>query len=259
MAENLNFHDTFPPTPLYLGRILKVANGEERTINELVELTGIPQGASTGKIAPHIAYARYMGLLDLNNFRRTRLGHTILKEDGVFLEKLTQLVCHIRLTSASGASMWNYFFRELMPNNQGSISESSLAEQMQIKFGKAKYAPVITMYTKQFTKLNLLEKKENRISIIPMPIEKDMTYVYGYALLHEWELLYSEEIEITADQLQKLHFGAVFGWNSQQEYEVLQRLRDKGIIGLNNQLVPFTVKKMTNAEDLIPELYSLLF
>lgn len=49
MSENVNFHMTFPPTPAYIGRLLKIADGRVRTVAEIAEETGIPEGASSGK------------------------------------------------------------------------------------------------------------------------------------------------------------------------------------------------------------------
>lgn len=259
MADSLNFHGTFPPTPAYIGRILKVADGEEKTIEEISELTGIPQGKSSGKVEPHIAYAEYMGLLDRDTFSKTRLGKIVLREDSVLSEKLTQLICHSMITSVSGAEMWHFFFRKLMPENKNGITRSSLTEIMSQQFGNTRFAPVISMYTKQFVKLKILEDDGETVKISPIPVERDMIYAYGLALLHEWEKSFSDDIEITATQLETLKFGAVYGWDSDMEYEVLLRLCDKGIIGMNNQLVPFTVKKLVTADALIPKLYSLLF
>lgn len=259
MANSLNFHGTFPPTPAYIGRILKIADGEEKTVEEISELTGIPQGKSSGKVEPHIAYAAYMGLLDKENFSKTKLGKTVLKEDSVLSEKLTQLVCHSMLTSITGAEMWHFFFRELMPENKEGISRLRLTDVMIQKFGTARYAPVISTYTKQLVKLKLLEDDGDIIKISPLPVERDMLYVYGFALLHEWENIFPNDIEITATQLETMKFGAAYGWDNNTEYEVLKRLCDKEIIGMNNQLIPFTLKRLTTENTLIPKLYSLLF
>ncbi len=81
MSENVNFHMTFPPTPAYIGRLLKIADGRVRTVAEIAEETGIPEGASSGKVRPHIQYASYMGLLNSTDFTRTPLGKIVYLED----------------------------------------------------------------------------------------------------------------------------------------------------------------------------------
>ena len=77
MSENVNFHMTFPPTPAYIGCLLKIADGRVRTVAEIAEETGIPEGASSGKVRPHIQYASYMGLLNSSDFTRTPLGKIV--------------------------------------------------------------------------------------------------------------------------------------------------------------------------------------
>src|SRR5699024_11274000 len=66
---------------------------------------------------------------------------------------------------------------------------------------------------------------------ISLSVEKDMLYVYAYALLYEWELVFPEKMEITEGELNQLQFAACFGWNRQTENDVLQLLVDRNIIG----------------------------
>ena len=260
MAENLNFHMTFPPTPAYLGRLLRVMDGTKRSSAEIAEMTGIPEGASTGKVKPHIDYAAHMGLIDKESYSLTALGKAVKSEDVTFSEKLTLLLCHSMLTSVTGASMWRFFFRELMAENPDGVSNQLLDDAMRSKYGEnAKYRPVITTYTNQFTALNLLRSEGDRVSVVKIPFEQDMIYVYAYSLLHEWESIFPSEVEITAGEFSQLKFGRIFGWDDSTEYEVLQRLAAKGIVVVNSQLVPFTVKRVTTADAVIPKLYSLLF
>lgn len=259
MIEDLNFHMTFPPQPLYLGRILKIANGENMSTEEIAEITGIPQGRSSGKVRPHISYAIAMGLLKENDFSRTDLGDAVLQEDSSFSEELTQLLCHALITSVTGATMWNFTYRTLFPNSGGRLTKTLLTEQMKQKYGSnAKSAPVFSMYTKQFTELDLLTETTDAYELHTLPVEKDYIYVYGYSLLHEWETVFPIEVEITEQQIATLRFGAIFGWDKTREFEVLKQLCDKGVIGINSQLVPYTVKKYIDSEKIIPKLYSLL-
>jgi hypothetical protein len=134
-----------------------------------------------------------------------------------------------------------------------------ILEKMQQKFGmNIKVTPAVTMYTKQFTQLGLLREDGDYIIINPITYDKEMLYVYAYALLFEWENVFPDENEITATQFNDIKFGAIYGWNNQTEYAILQSLCDIGVIGMNNQLVPFTIKKHMCSADLIEKLYSLL-
>ncbi len=61
---HLNFHETFAPEREHLGRLLRLADHMPfLTKEEVFAETGIPTGASSGKVVPHIKYAEYMGLV----------------------------------------------------------------------------------------------------------------------------------------------------------------------------------------------------
>ena len=61
---NINFHKTFKAEGQYISSILEIADGKTWfTTREISEMTGIPQGKSSGKVEPHINYAEYMGLI----------------------------------------------------------------------------------------------------------------------------------------------------------------------------------------------------
>mgnify|MGYP003195345435 CR=1 FL=1 len=259
MRIPVNFHMTFPPTPVYIGRLLQIADGTQRTVAEIAELTGIPEGKSTGKVKPHIYYAVLMGLIGGETFTRTQLGQTVWQEDGILAEKLTQLLCHVRLTSVTGAAIWHFLFRKLLPENNGSIGLSALSEAMQREFGPTvKYVPAITTYTKQFTKIGIINADHERLEVIPVPVERDMSYVYAYALLYEWEAVYADKLEITETELSELGFSSAFGWSRQTMNDVLTALEKLGVIRVNRQLVPFTVQKISSSNLVVPKLYSLL-
>ena len=78
----------------------------------------------------------------------------------------------------------------------------------------------------------------------------------GWDLL--WNEKYSGQDEISSIEMDNLRFGEVFGWDMQLEYEVLERLADKGIIRMNRQLVPYTILKLVEVEDLYCKLFSEL-
>lgn len=73
MSENVNFHMTFPPTPAYIGRLLKIADGRVRTVAEIAEETGIPEGASSGKSAHIFSMQVTWGCLILRILRELLL------------------------------------------------------------------------------------------------------------------------------------------------------------------------------------------
>ena len=83
--SNLNFHQTLKPEKQYVGSILDVANNTDTmSVPNISSYTGIPNGKSSGKVEPHISYAKYMGLIEaekkdgehrLQRYARMRQDH----------------------------------------------------------------------------------------------------------------------------------------------------------------------------------------
>lgn len=100
--NNLNFHQTFPPDEAMLSRLLNSeVFGEALTKEEISQQTGIPTGKSSGKVEPHISYARFMGLLEdyysdgKHTLTLTKLGELVLEEDPGLSENVTRMLCHL--------------------------------------------------------------------------------------------------------------------------------------------------------------------
>lgn len=257
----VNFHQTFPPTPAYIGRILSVANGEKMSAREVSDLTGIPQGESSGKVVPHLKYAAYMGLIepDISIPTLTPLGEIILEEDRSCSEEITQWLMHANLSSCVGAPMWNFFIRELLRKNRDGISKDYLTSQMQARFGSAKYAPVLTTYN-EFSSIEYLQidKANSSVTLVPQRIQREYLYLYGYELLREWDAVYPSQPEITADEVNALACSNCMGLTESQWFEVLEQLAAKSICRINKQLSPFTVVRLSNTNTLVDKMYSLL-
>lgn len=257
----VNFHQTFPPNPAYIGRILSISKGKEMSVREVSDLTGIPQGESSGKVIPHLKYAVYMRFIepDISVPKLTKLGEMILEEDRSCSEELTQWLMHGRLCSAMGAPMWNYFVRNVLHQNQGNISREYLASQMHSKFGTAKFTPVITTYN-ELAAIDYLDMG-NELGILtvkPKRIQRELLYLYGYELLSEWDSCYPNMPEITSEQVNALACNTCLGFTENQWFEVLEQLASKGICRVNKQLSPFTVVRLTTMQALAEKLYSLL-
>lgn len=259
IEKNINFHQTFPPTPAYIGRILSIANGESRTPREISDLTGIPQGESSGKVVPHLKYAYYMGLIeaDVSRPTLTTLGETVLTEDKSCGEALTQWLMHRSLISAAGAPMWNYLYRDLLHNNNGSVNKEYLSRQMEMRFGKCKYTPALTTYN-EFSAIDYISVSTDSVSIRHQSLNRELLYVYAYELLAEWENIYPDHAEITADECYRMASSTCFGLSEIQWFEAMEQIAGKGICRLNRQLSPFTVIRLAESSAVIPKLYSLL-
>lgn len=266
--KSLNFHQTFPPTLEYFSRLFDVANvGVPMTKEEISFATGIPTGKSSGKVEPHIEYAVYMGLLKEEalvggkyTLKCTALGNEIRKQDPGFREALTQMICHVRLTSpTTGAQLWSTIIRDILPKYKNGLQDNVLEDELGKRIsGSIKTGPFYSTYRDSFDLLKLLTWEQQKTSIVPQPLINDFGYVYAYALFYEWEKIFPLNDEISADELEKLKFASVFGWNAQRQYVALEHLAELGVIKLNRQLSPFTIFKLTTSDNLITRLYSLL-
>lgn len=268
--DSLNFHQTFKPERQYIGSILDVANNTDvMSISDISLYTGIPNGKSSGKVEPHILYAKYMGLIQAEKedgtyiLSRTKLGDMVYREDPGIQEDLTLLLCHAMMQrNIAGAAMWNAVFTKILPMYRGKIKKELLLKELEQEFeGKANkknFAPFLGSYEEIFSSLNLLTLDTEFICINNLSYHKEFIYLYAYILYELWNEIYSDQEEITSVQLETLNFGKIFGWDEQKEYEVLEHLSDKGIVRLNRQLVPYTIRCLVEKDAIMERLYSEL-
>ena len=266
----LNFHQTFRPEKQYIAAILDISGDPEfRTVRDISMMTGIPTGESSGKVEPHIVYADYMGLINYEknggkySLKRSLLGETIYMEDPGLQEKLTELLCHAMIVrNENGARLWSAIFRNVMPRYKTGINRDLLTRELLTvldgKITTKNIAPFFGSHESFFDSLSVISDDGETLKITETAYDKEFIYVYGLALLAYWKEQYPEQDEITSDQLKDLYFGNVFGWDSQEEYAVLEHLSDKGIIRMNRQLMPYTILRLVDCDDLIGRLYSEL-
>ena len=267
MQINLNFHQTFPPTLEYIGNILDLCDFEKPlSKEEISELTGIPTGKSSAKVEPHIKYAEYMGLIkDLKKdgkhfITATTLGNEIKTQDPGFQESITQLVCHLRLTSIdSGASLWHHIIRDILPNYKNGIDDIVLQDELKKDYGKEiNLSPFFSTYRKTLKEIDLIKRNKTQTIVNKLSYDKEFLYAYAYSFLFEWEKIFPETDEITSSDLPKLKFNTAFGWGEQEQFNILELFSEAGIIKLNRQLSPYSILKMEKSEKQIGLIYSLL-
>lgn len=269
IKANLNFHNTFKPEKQYISSLLELANNTDSlSVQDISSQTGIPAGKVSGKVEPHIFYSNYMGLIDYKkidgnySLKRTILGEKVFAEDPGFQEELTTLLCHcMMLREKNGAPLWAYAFKNIFPNYRSGVKKNifllELNKVFNDKVNTKNIAPFFGSYESFFKSLNILNISDN-INISSKPYNKEFIYLYALILFEYWNEAYLNQEEITSVQLDDLCFGKAFGWDKPQEYSVLEHLSDKGIIRLNRQLMPYTVLKLTNENELVNCLYSEL-
>lgn len=267
---NINFHQTFKPERQYISSILDIADGNSYfTVKNISRMTGIPQGVSSGKVEPHISYAEFMGLVNTDKkekqvkLTKTALGKCVFIEDPGLQEPLTRLLLHaMMLREEKGAGMWSSTFRDILPKYRNQIKKDILIVELnKIYNGKVNtknIAPFLGSYDDFFAETGVISVNDNILKCNSLPYNREFVYMYALVLWTYWEEYYPDQQEISSIQLVQVGFGKTFGWNRQEEYEVMEHLADKGLLRMNRQLMPYTVLKLVDIEMLISKLYSEL-
>lgn len=271
---NLNFHVSFCPDFEYISKIIQIAdNYEGLTKEEISEITGVPTGAKSGKVEPHIYYAHFMNLINFKKenakytIETTELGKVILNEDAYFLEDISKLICNYFLTSKYfGAIMWSKIIRE-MPERYGyEIKENLVLKDLHEEFKiQIKLTPFRSCYNseKSMGTLNFINieevNNENIIKFNRNVYNDDYIYVYAYTLIKELEELEGNRREFTINEImQDIAWGKGFIWDEEVALIILEKLSELNIININRQLNPITVIVNKNSKELVNKIYSLL-
>ena len=271
---NLNFHESFNPDFEYISKIVQISdNCEGLTKEEISELTGIPTGASSGKVEPHINYAKFMNLIEFKKessryyIYSTSLGKVIENEDLYYLENLSKLICNYFLTSKIyGAQMWYEIIRCMSDKYGSEIKESIILKDLSEKFNiKINMTPFRSCYKneKSLASLNLINIEEvnnnNFVIFNKNNYDEANIYVYAYTLIKDLEGLDINRKEFSIDEIfEDIAWQRGFCWDEDISMIILEKLNDLNIITLNRQLNPITVIINTKSEDIVNEIYSLL-
>lgn len=276
---NLDFHQTFKPEKNCLCNLLMaLPECDEKTVQEISKITGIPTGKSSGKVVPSIWYLTYMGLIQSSlsdskyKLQYTELGNKIMEEDPGIMEELTLLLMHCMLTRMhSGAELWSFIINTMLPMHNGKVRKDTAEKEIELRYGKkVNVSPFNGTYVGLFSQLNLISLTDEGYLQNKHLFNEEFIYLYGLVLYEYWDewiqgMEESEKVknkvsntEITAAQLWETKFRYPFGWSEQEEYHTLEKLHDKGIITLNRQMVPFVLRKAMTKEEVMAELYSEL-
>ncbi len=268
--SNLNFHQTFKPEIHYISSVLSIADGDKALeVKDISNMTGIPNGKSSGKVEPHIIYAKYMGLIDYKKengkyiLERTPLGEVVFSEDPGLQEKLTLLLCHALLCrKENGADVWKTVFNSIMPIYKTGIRKELVLKELEVvykdKINTKNLAPFWGSYEDMFCSLGILDAEGEIVKTSSLPYDKEYIYLYALVLFTLWDEMIPNEDEISSIQLESLEFRKLFCWDDEQQYKVLESLSDTGIIRLNRQLMPYTILRLTSMDFLREKLYSEL-
>ena len=266
-----NFHRTFVPERQYLGALLKYAAGDAVVEMQLIsEETGIPTGASSGKVMPTADYCRGMGLLTVlpgkeKRFQLTSFGRTVLLEDPFFREPITQWIAHLQLCHhLHGAEVWYQTFCQgatvLGQMFTRDSLDSWLATAMHVT-SQNLIGPLVRMYEDDasFGLSAVLTSDKTLIRRNRAPLDHVYAYGYGAWICSLIDDAGRNGAQITVDELEmKCGWRSIAGWNLKESHDVLGMLEQKQILVVDRQMNPWIIQSRSSAESLWRRLYDNL-
>ena len=258
-----NFHRTFKPERGYLAALLRyAATGKSGTLTEISEHTGIPTGASSGKVQPSIDYCSGMGLLETkkeNNtykFSLTAFGRSVLREDPFLSTPVTQWLAHLQLCHPrKGADLWFHIFLEGAETIGMNFSRQFLENQLRTIYatdGRNPIGPVIGTYTDEASLgaagvLTELKDQLHRASA-PCSIESRRGYAAWLAQLLADFFPKARNVPVT-DWERACGWKKTTGWHPSTAAEMLVEAEQFGIITVDRHMQPWLVDLRCSPDD----------
>ena len=155
----INFHKSFIPERHYIHAMMRFsAGGQTGDYPQISTVTGIPMGASSGKVPAILDYCKAMGLICLMGKSRssvkkpdlTPFGRVVFREDPHLKERITQWIAHFNLCSViGGADAWYQVFFEGVQTLGSKFTKNRLQEHLAFVYGNQKgnlAGPLVRMY-----------------------------------------------------------------------------------------------------------------
>lgn len=264
-----SFHESFIPERIYLSALLNYSvSAQPETAKQIAEITGIPQGSSSGKVTAHLAYARGMGLVELSSEKGlfkpvlTSLGALVRENDEYIGEPISQLLMHYNLCRPSGgAELWYHTFSRSQSVLGKLFSRKDLETFLESSLGKniSTIGPLLNMYSEDnsFSRCRVLTVTGDQIERKAAPFQKD--YMKGYAtiFLREWGANFPDRQQATLVEFEEgTNFFAILGWSERQCAEALEEFSSMKVIKVDRMLGSPVITKLSDSETLMETIYS---
>lgn len=259
-----NFHRTFKPERSYLSALLRyAAAGKSGSLEEISNHTGIPTGASSGKVQPTIDYCAGMGLLRPQKtnasyaFSLTPFGRVVLAEDPFLSNPVTQWLAHLQLCHPhKGADLWYQVFVEGMETLGLDFSRQTLERHLRTVYateGRNPIGPVIGAYTDEaaFKGAGVLTEKEDQIhrAAAPLSTESRRGYAAWLAQLLADFFPATRNIPVT-DWERACGWKRATGWHPSTAADMLAEAEHLGVLAVDRHMQPWLVDLRRSPEDI---------
>ena len=277
MSLNINFAATFLPERVYLSKLLiffrknkgrndfvelyGIDNCWSSIYVQISELTGIPNGKSTGKVVPHINYLVGMGLLSKTSdwYELSAFGNVMVEEDLSFEEPLTMLVAHVMLCDKyEGSEVYHEVFSKL--TTMGSILRKNLIEGLNIN--NRVMSPLVGTYTDDaaFSKLRILREQDERLILSSIKLDNhEWLPAFGAAIIHLLNTHFSGKHQISIiDFEEDTGFSACLGYAPSDTWGLIENLASAGYLRVSALVTPPVIEAVMNEGEAWERLYDNL-
>lgn len=267
-----NFHRTFKPERQYISAMLRFAASEsEGDAQAIAAATGIPTGASTGKVPAILDYCRGMGLIRLGGHGRsavkkpelTPFGRTVFLEDPYLKTGLSQWIAHLNLCSpTTGADVWYQVFFRGTQSLGMTFDRSKLESHLSIIYGVEKaglIGPLIGMYEDDagFSICGALSESTGTVIRKPAPVTDEFGYAYGAWLLQLLADHFPKSGQVSATELDsQAGWRTIPGWDIGNHQRVLELVERKGLLEVDRHMEPWLLRPKCSPEAVWKQIYN---
>ena len=284
-----NFPQTFKLEPLLLAKLLikthecHILHG---TMYEISELTGIPTGASSGKVEPTIAYGFSCGLLSAERtqgiwtLELTPLAKAILQEDRMLNEDISLFMMHLmmnRVDPQQPQEGLNAAWFDVCISSKYQISDrfdlDQLEQFVKDKRGDQKYLRgllrlILTSYDQNnvdapFYKIPVFQVEQAQTQLVikrlTAPLEYKFFPAYSAFLFLEWDRLFSSQTQISFDDfLTQTRCNLLMNWSNKHFNRLLDWMAEKGFIQVDRLTGNALILKLLPTDRVLAEFFSEL-
>lgn len=283
----------FRPERALLAKLLAfVGQGGGGTKEAIMEQTGIPTGANSGKVEPTIKYAWGMGLITAehtNNLWQlglTSLGRVILEEDRFLNEPQTLWLLHLMLCRPRGdmpllgvVDSWFALFAdsvfrlglcfqrkdfvtlllERYPEKKSKKSQNSKSGYINSVAGVVLNSYLESNSLGDITVLRQRADDTACVERCAAPAEQSYFPIYTAYLYLLWDALFSGENQVALDRFaEESRCFTVMGWDDAAINRWLEWMVDKGLIQLDRYTGMAMLLRLGTTAQVINNIYSEL-
>lgn len=266
-----NFHKTFKPERRYISAMLRyAASGKEGDYQAIAAATGIPTGASSGKVPAILDYCRGTGLIRLAGPDRssvkkpelTPFGRIVLLEDPYLKTSVSQWIAHFNLCGpVIGADVWYHTFFAGTQSLGMNFPRSKLESHLSVVYGIEKsglIGPLVGTYEDDaaFKMCGVLFETEGTIVRRAAPITDELGLGYGAWMLQLMGDHFPKRRQVPITDLDfAAGWRTIPGWDVSSLQRVLELVERKGLIEVDRHMEPWLLLPKAGTDDTWRRIY----